>query len=133
MQKNTEAYAKDTFEEKKEYMEGKILEAKQKYNKYKLENDFQNYKNGAKVNRNADIQSARNYLAMNSKQIEKIKSEPERQYVQSLHAMRNLYDKDGIEGDSAERVIQSMENIIDKNEPKADQKKINKSEEKPKE
>lgn len=129
MQKNTEAYIGDLYEEKKEYMSKKLLEIKQDRNKAKLESDFQNYKNGAKVNRNADIQSARNYLAMEKDKIPEIKSEPERQYVQSLHAMRDLYIKDGLDEDPTERVIQSMENIIDKDE----KKNVNKIKENPKE
>lgn len=129
MQKNTEAYVGDLYEEKKEYMSKKLLEIKQDRNKAKLESDFQNYKNGAKVNRNADIQSARDYLAMEKDKIPEIKSEPERQYVQSLHAMRDLYIKDGLDEDPTERVIQSMENIIDKDE----QKNVNKRKENPKE
>lgn len=129
MQKNTEAYIGDLYEEKKEYMSKKLLEIKQDRNKAKLESDFQNYKNGAKVNRNADIQSARNYLAMKKDKIPEIKSEPERQYVQSLHAMRDLYIKDGLDEDPTERVIQSMENIIDKDE----KKNVNKIKENPKE
>lgn len=131
------AGAMATGHKAQEYMQGKIKEQytdkKEKISnvldKIKIKNDerelaasFAKHKNGKKYNKKSDIQEARKYLNMKPEEVKNIKNESEKHYVQSLHAMRNVYAKNNYdEEDPNERVIRTMEKVVDKDiQPKID-------------
>ena len=97
-----------------------ISDVKIKNDEKTLATAFSNYKNGRDYDRGTDINQARNYLNMDSNKIKEIKDISERQYVQALHAMRNIYNKDKYnDEDPNERVMETMEKIVEKEiEPK---------------
>ena len=107
--------AENTYIEKKEELEQKLKDIDMKNNERTLATAFSNHKDNAKYDKKADIQQAREYLGMNSDNIKNIQNKSERQYVQALHAMRSIYSKENYdEQDPNERVIETMEKIIDK-------------------
>lgn len=109
-----ETSAGNTFIEKKEELEQKLKDIDMKNNERTLATAFSNHKDNAKYDKKADIQQAREYLGMNSENIKNIQNKSERQYVQALHAMRSIYSKENYdEQDPNERVIETMEKIID--------------------
>lgn len=106
--------AENTYIEKKEELEQKLKDIDMKNNERTLATAFSNHKDNAKYDKKADIQQAREYLGMNSDNIKNIQNKSERQYVQALHAMRSIYSKENYdEQDPNERVIETMEKIID--------------------
>lgn len=106
--------AENTYIEKKEELEQKLKDIDMKNNERTLATAFSNHKDNAKYDKKADIQQAREYLVMNSDNIKNIQNKSERQYVQALHAMRSIYSKENYdEQDPNERVIETMEKIID--------------------
>ena len=110
-----ETGAENTYIEKKEELEQKLKDIDMKNNERTLATAFSNHKDNAKYDKKADIQQAREYLGMNSDNIKNIQNKSERQYVQALHAMRSIYSKENYdEQDPNERVIETMEKIIDK-------------------
>ena len=110
-----ETGAKNTYIEKKEELEQKLKDIDMKNNERTLATAFSNHKDNAKYDKKADIQQAREYLGMESSNIKNIQNKSERQYVQALHAMRSIYSKENYdEQDPNERVIETMEKIIDK-------------------
>ena len=107
--------AENTYIEKKEELEQKLKDIDMKNNERTLATAFSNHKDNAKYDKKADIQQAREYLGMESSNIKNIQNKSERQYVQALHAMRSIYSKENYdEQDPNERVIETMEKIIDK-------------------
>lgn len=117
-------HVQDNLEEKMSSGKDKMLHT---INDIKIKNDektlataFSNYKNGRDYDKGTDINQARNYLNMDSKKIKDIKDISEKQYVQALHAMRNIYKNDKYNDEDAyERVMDTMDKIIDKEiEPK---------------
>lgn len=107
--------AENTYIEKKEELEQKLKDIDMKNNERTLATAFSNHKDNAKYDKKADIQQAREYLGMDSSNIKNIQNKSERQYVQALHAMRSIYSKENYdEQDPNERVIETMEKIIDK-------------------
>lgn len=110
-----ETGAENTYIEKKEELEQKLKDIDMKNNERTLATAFSNHKDNAKYDKKADIQQAREYLGMESSNIKNIQNKSERQYVQALHAMRSIYSKENYdEQDPNERVIETMEKIIDK-------------------
>lgn len=109
-----ETGAENTYIEKKEELEQKLKDIDMKNNERTLATAFSNHKDNAKYDKKADIQQAREYLGMESSNIKNIQNKSERQYVQALHAMRSIYSKENYdEQDPNERVIETMEKIID--------------------
>ena len=107
--------AENTYIEKKEELEQKLKDIDMKNNERVLATAFSNHKDNENYDKKADIQQAREYLGMNSDNIKNIQNKSERQYVQALHAMRSIYSKENYdEQDPNERVIETMEKIIDK-------------------
>ena len=113
VQNYVESGTKSMLEEKKAKLEEYLHERNIKNNERTLATAFSNHKHGAEYNKDADIQQAREYLSMNSNKINDIKEPSERQYVQSLHAMRSIYNQNYDE-DPNEKVIETMGKIIDK-------------------
>lgn len=113
--KKIQDYVEDSsgYTQKINKLEEYIKESNIKNNERVLATAFSNHKHGEEYNREADIQKAREYLSMNSNKIKDIKETSERQYVQSLHAMRSIYNQNYDE-DPNEKVIETMGKIIDK-------------------
>lgn len=113
--KKIQEYIEDNsgYTQKINKLEEYIKESNIKNNERTLATAFSNHKHGAEYNKDADIQQAREYLSMNSNKINDIKEPSERQYVQSLHAMRSIYNQNYDE-DPNEKVIETMGKIIDK-------------------
>ena len=82
-----------------------------KNNEATLANRFDDYKNGEKYNLKKDLQDVRDYLSMSSKKVDDMQEGSEKQYVQSIHAMREIYNKN-FEDDPNQRVMKTMEKII---------------------
>ena len=111
--KNIQDSAVNKAKEGKDKIQETISGVKIKNDEKTLATAFSNYKNGRDYDRGTDINQARNYLNMDSNKIKDIKDKSERQYVQALHAMRNIYNEDKYnDADSNERVIETMEKIV---------------------
>lgn len=114
--KKVQNYIEDgasSYAQKVNKLEEYIKESNIKNNERVLATAFSNHKHGEEYNRDADIQKARDYLGMDSNKIKDIKETSERQYVQSLHAMRSIYNQN-YDDDPNEKVIETMGKIIDK-------------------
>lgn len=104
----------DLYEEKKYELQKLLSDMDIKEKEKKLSETFSNKKEHKNYNKNADIQSARNYLGMNEEQVKNIQNKSEQQYVQALHAMRDAYNKSNYnDEDPNEKVINTMEKIIE--------------------
>ena len=105
----------DLYEEKKMELKKMLNDIDVRDKERTLATAFSNHKDKKEYNRDADIQKARKYLGIDDDKIKDIQNKSERQYVQALHAMRDIYSKDNYNNeDPNEKVINTMEKIIKK-------------------
>lgn len=115
IQTYSEDVIKEQYNDKKNKLEQYLKDVSIKNDERTLATAFSNHKDGKEYNKEEDIQKAREYLNYNKEKIDKMQNKSEQQYVQALHAMRNVYSKDNFdEEDPNERVIETMQKIVDK-------------------
>lgn len=113
-QEAIEAKSENLMAEKKQKWENYLKDIDIRDNDRRLASDFSKYKNGSEYNSNQDIQKTRDYLNMTSEEVSNIKNKPEQNFVKSLHATRDLYANTYLDEDPNEKVIETMEKVINK-------------------
>ncbi len=106
--------ATDTLKDKKKAkLEKTLKEAQAKPYEKQLAGDFIEHKGGKEFDTGRELNRAKKYLEMSDEEVEQIQDQSEKNYVQSLHATRDLY-KDQYEGEDADKkVLETMEKIFD--------------------
>lgn len=109
-----QANAENMIAEKRMEWEKHLREIDIRENDRNLASSFRDYKDGEAYNKNADIQKTRDYLNMTHDEVNNMPDKEAQKFVQSLHATRELYANTYTEEDINEKVIETMEKIIDK-------------------
>lgn len=81
-----------------------------------LANNFNKYKNGADY-KPEDVDMAQNYLKMTKEQVSNIPDASQKQYVQSLHATRNVLSKKYQGEELDNKVVETMHKVVNKEIP----------------
>ena len=81
-----------------------------------LANNFSKYKNGADY-KPEDVDMAQNYLKMTKEQVSNIPDKSQRQYVQSLHATRNVLSQKYQGQELDNKVVETMHKVVNKEIP----------------
>ena len=103
-------------------VEEKITENRKKLDNYfaekdiknseqKLANKFSKYKNGGQY-QPEDVDQALNYLKMTKEQVSNIPDISQKQYVQALHATRNVLSKKYQGEELEDRVVETMNKVV---------------------
>ena len=113
MQRASEGVSDALKDKKKAKLEKTVKEAQARPYEKQLAGDFIEHKDGKAFDTGRELKKAKEYLEMSNEDIEKIQDQSEKNYVQSLHATRDLY-KDQYEGEDADKkVLETMEKIFD--------------------
>ena len=105
-------------------VEDKISEGRQKitnyfdekeiaYNEQELANSFSKYKNGEQY-KPEDVNRAQDYLKMTKEQVSNIPDRSQKQYVQSLHATRDVLSKKYKGEELDQRVTATLHKVVNK-------------------
>ena len=103
--------ATNKLSEKKQQIGEYLTDRNIRNKEQELANNFSEYKNGGQY-QPTDINQAMNYLQMTKEQVSNIPSQPEKQYVQSLHATRDALKEKYQGAELDDKVIETLEKVV---------------------